>query len=229
MSKTVKTEKSHYKKYLHLCLTTFLTWKSVEKSAECSVCLTRMNVWSQISKVMIPSLCLWNFLFKVLSSPLERPAETNSTNEILRCLQNPSISYSHILHVFLLLAPCSPFPPHPLLPIICQNLCRFLALKTCCIQNLRPSSLPSTPPSPLLHCLKMDDLNLIWRGNISRSLFLSICLALSFLQASLKVDLTGRRGAWGWRVRECVRSCFLVSLLSSGYLCLCMSVYCMCV
>lgn len=178
-------------------------------------------------KVVIPSLCLWNFLFKVPSSPLERPAETNSTNEILRCLQNPSISYSHILHVFLLLALCSPFPPHPLLPIICQNLCRFLSLKTCCIQNLRPSSPPSTPPSSLLHCLKMDDLNLIWRGNISRSLFLSICLALSFLQASLKVDLTGRRGARGWRVRECVRSCFLVSLFCCGYSCLCMSVYCM--
>lgn len=31
----------------------------------------------------------------------------------------------------------SPFPPRPLLPIICQKLCRFLSLKTRRSQNLR--------------------------------------------------------------------------------------------
>ncbi len=127
--------------------------------------------------------------------------------------------------MFFLLTNCSSFPSRPLLPIICQKLCRFLSLKTCCIQNLRPFSLPSTPPSipPSLPKNGWPQLHLGKHFTLTLSVFLFPLSSLS--PASLKVDLTGRRDVQGWRVRECVCINFLVSLL--GWVCLCwyVSVY----
>lgn len=60
-----------------------------------------------------------------------------AASEILRCLQNLSLSpFTSFMFASFDIS-SSPFPPRPLLPIICQKLCRSLSLKTRCSQNLR--------------------------------------------------------------------------------------------
>lgn len=52
----------------------------------------------------------------------------------------------------------------------------------------------------LLNCLKMDDLNLIWRSNIFAQFLYSLLLCFGPPSASLKADLTGRCSEQDWRV-----------------------------
>lgn len=102
-----------------------------------------------------------------------------AASEILRCLQNLSLSpFTSFMFASFDIS-SSPFPPRPLLPIICQKLCRSLSLKTRCSQNLRIACL-RPPRSPLctflLSCLKTDDLNLIWRCNAFRQCYTHSCV-----------------------------------------------------
>lgn len=90
----------------------------------------------------------------------------SAASEILRCLQNLSLSLSTSFMVGSFHISSSPFPPRPLLPIICQKLCRFLSLKTRRSQNLRIAC-----SFLLLSCLKMDDLNSIRRCNVFHAAF----------------------------------------------------------
>lgn len=104
-----------------------------------------------------------------------------AASEILRCLQNLSLSpFTSFMFASFDIS-SSPFPPRPLLPIICQKLCRSLSLKTRCSQNLRIACLRPPPPRPplctfLLSCLKTDDLNLIWRCNAFRQCYTHSCV-----------------------------------------------------
>lgn len=128
----------------------------------------------------------------------------------------------------------SPFPPRPLLPIICQKLCRFLSLKNT-LQSEFTHRLPPPPPHPLctflLSCLKVDDLNLIWRCNAFQTVLRSR-LRLCLPPPSLKVDLTARcselSGDGGY-----MRVCALVVLVSNLWLvfiheCMTRALRCMC-
>lgn len=111
---------------------------------------------------------------------------------------------SSLIH--FLLPPCSPFPPRPVLSIICHKLCRFLPLKTYCIQNSSP-----------LHFLP-------WMTSTSFAEATFHCFPVSLVLslASLKVGLTGRCGAKGWRVRECMcgSTCPCVNMPSEDRICI---------